>query len=69
LQLIVVVVVVIIMIIIVLMFLAFVCIETSVFSRSQSLCRSQSSDDPQQVCVVAKVAMIHNKISSIVATS
>jgi hypothetical protein len=63
LQLIVVVVVVIIIIIIVLMFLAFVCIETSVFSRSQS------GDDPQQVCVVAKVAMIHNKISSIVATS
>jgi hypothetical protein len=40
---------------IVLCFLAFVCIETCVFSL--------------QVCVVAKVAMIHNKISSIVATS
>jgi FtsZ-interacting cell division protein ZipA len=60
----VVVVIIIIIIIIVLMFLAFVRIETSVFSRSQSLCRSQSSDDPQQVCVVAKVAMIHNKFVS-----
>jgi hypothetical protein len=43
--------VVVIVVIIVLCFLAFLSIETSVFSR--------------QVCVVAKVAMIHNKISSI----